>query len=165
MLEKRGDCCCTDGPRRVRTCQMLHTMAAINAAWCRSLRWASSPRASDYAKFITTWSKRWILNGSRTDAEHTIPTVHMHISVVTPARHAQGALSILRAFVACAVVVPTAVLVLLSGGILQLHRPLQWRSVSDKCSVRCRAMKQIDKNYRNFRSNPTFDNVLFCLFS
>ena len=38
MLEKRGGCCRTDGPRWVRSCQMLHTIAAINAAWCRSLR-------------------------------------------------------------------------------------------------------------------------------
>ena len=38
MLEKRCGCCRTDGPRRVRSCQMLHTIAAINAAWCRSLR-------------------------------------------------------------------------------------------------------------------------------
>ena len=36
-------------PRRARSCQMLHTVAAINAAWCRSLRWASSPHASDSA--------------------------------------------------------------------------------------------------------------------
>ena len=41
MLEKRGGWCRTDGPRRVRFCQMLHTIAAINAAWCRSLRWAT----------------------------------------------------------------------------------------------------------------------------
>ena len=38
MFEKRGGCCRTDGPRQVRSCQMLHTTAAINAAWCRSLR-------------------------------------------------------------------------------------------------------------------------------
>ena len=37
MLEKSGGCCRT-GPRRVRSCQMLHTIAAINAAWCRSMR-------------------------------------------------------------------------------------------------------------------------------
>ena len=42
-----------------------------------------------------------------TDAERTIPTVHLHISDVTPARHSQATLSILRAYVACAVV-PTA---------------------------------------------------------
>ena len=33
-----GGCCRTDGPRRARSCQMFHTIAAINAAWCRSLR-------------------------------------------------------------------------------------------------------------------------------
>ena len=32
------------------------------------------------------------------------PTVHLHISDVTPVRHAQGTLSILSAFVACAAV-------------------------------------------------------------
>ena len=40
------------------------------------------------------------------------PTVHLHISDVMPVRHAQGTLSILGAFVACAVAVQTAVLVL-----------------------------------------------------
>ena len=37
MLEKRGGRCCTDGPTRVLSCQMRHTIAAIKAAWCRSL--------------------------------------------------------------------------------------------------------------------------------
>ena len=61
MWDKRGGCCRTGGPRRVRSCQMLHTITAINAAWCRSLRLASSPRASDsasYGKFIATCSRR-----------------------------------------------------------------------------------------------------------
>ena len=40
------------------------------------------------------------------------PTVHLHISDVTPVRHAQGTLLILRALVACAAAVQTAVLVL-----------------------------------------------------
>ena len=38
MLEKRGGCCGTDGPIRVLSCQMRHAIAAIKAAWCRSLR-------------------------------------------------------------------------------------------------------------------------------
>ena len=37
ILEKRGGCCRTDGPRRVLSCQMRHSIAAINAAWCPSL--------------------------------------------------------------------------------------------------------------------------------
>ena len=45
-LVKLGGCCRTDGTRRALSCQMWHTITAINAAWCRSIRWASSPRAS-----------------------------------------------------------------------------------------------------------------------
>ena len=37
MLEQRGGCCRTDGPIRVLSCPMRHTIAAIKAAWCRSL--------------------------------------------------------------------------------------------------------------------------------
>ena len=37
MLEKRGGRCRTDGPIRALSCQMRHTIAAIKAAWCRSL--------------------------------------------------------------------------------------------------------------------------------
>ena len=37
MLEKRGGRCRTDGPIRVPPCQMRQTIAAIKAAWCRSL--------------------------------------------------------------------------------------------------------------------------------
>ena len=40
------------------------------------------------------------------------PTVHLHISDLTPVRHAQGSVFTLRAFVACAAAVQTAVLVL-----------------------------------------------------
>ena len=38
LLEKRRGRCRTDGPIRVLPCQMRHTIAAIKAAWCRSLR-------------------------------------------------------------------------------------------------------------------------------
>ena len=38
MWEKRGGCCRTNGPIRVLSCQVRHTIAAIKAAWCRSLR-------------------------------------------------------------------------------------------------------------------------------
>ena len=37
MLEKRGGRCRTVGPIRVLSCQMRHKIAAIKAAWCRSL--------------------------------------------------------------------------------------------------------------------------------
>ena len=37
MLEKRGARCRTDGPTRVLSCQIRHMMAAVKAAWCRSL--------------------------------------------------------------------------------------------------------------------------------
>ena len=91
------------------------------------------------------------------------PTVHLHISDVTPVRHAQGTLSIVRTFVDCAAVVQTAVLVLVKdttpGG------PLQRRSGSEKCSVRCRPIKQRVKIYRNFRSNPTFDRSIKYIFA
>ena len=51
-------------------------------------------------------------------------------------------LSILRAFIACAAAVQTAVLVLVGPSCLGHNRPLQRRFASDKCSVRCRPTKQ-----------------------
>ena len=45
------------------------------------------------------------------------------------------------------------------------YRPLQRRSATDKCSVRCRPIKQRGKIYRNLRSKPNFDKVHFCRFS
>ena len=48
--------------------------------------------------------------------------------------------------------------------LLGHYRPLQRRSASDKCSVRCRPMQQRDKIYSNFRSKPTFDKVFFFPF-
>lgn len=42
------------------------------------------------------------------DAERTIPAVHLRMSDGSPAHHAQGTLSIFRAFVAFCAVVPTA---------------------------------------------------------
>ena len=65
------------------------------------------------------------------------------ISDVTRVRHAQGTtLSILRAFIACATAVQTAVLVLSGPSCLGHYKPLQRRSASDKCSVRCMPIKQ-----------------------
>ena len=81
-------------------------------------------------------------------------TCLLHISDVTRVRHAQGTtLSTVRAFIACAAAVQTAVLVLFGPSCpscLGHYRPLQRRSASDKCSVRCRPIKQRDKIYRNF---------------
>ena len=79
-----------------------------------------------------------------TDAERSNRrfTCLLHISDVTPVRHAQSILSILRVFVACDVAVQTAVLVLFGPSCLGHYRPLQRRPASDKCSVRCRPIKQ-----------------------
>ena len=72
------------------------------------------------------------------------------ISDVTRVPHAQGTpLSILRAFIACATAVQTAVLIPFGPSSLGHYRPSQRRSASDKCSVRCRPIKQRDKIYRN----------------
>ena len=78
-------------------------------------------------------------------------TCLLQIFDVTRVRHAQATtLSILRVFAACAAAVQTAVLVLFGPSCLGHYRPLQRRSASDKCSVRCRSMKQRDKIYRSF---------------
>ena len=89
-----------------------------------------------------------------TDAERSNRRVTclLHIiSDVTRVHHAHGTtFSILRAFIACAAAVQTAVLVLFGPSSLGHNRPLQRRSASDKCSVRCRPIKQRDKIYHNF---------------
>ena len=81
-----------------------------------------------------------------TDAERTnrrVTCLPHIISDVTRVRHAQGTtLSILRAFIACAAAVQTAVFVLFGPSRLGHYRPLQRRFASDKCSVRCRPIKQ-----------------------
>ena len=87
---------------------MLHTIAAITAAWCRSLRLSVLSACVQLRQLREVHHN--LQQALLTDAERTITTVHLRISDVTPARHAQGTLSILRAFVACAVV-PRAVLV------------------------------------------------------
>ena len=74
-------------------------------SWCvrlRQLAAVSSQLAASSAESLLT------------DAERSNRrfTCLLHISNVTPVRHAQGTLSILRAFVACAAAVQTAVLVL-----------------------------------------------------
>ena len=93
-----------------------------------------------------------------TDAERSNRRVTCLLHIIsdgTRVRHAQGiTLSILRAFIACAATVQTAVLVLFGPSCLGHYRPLQRRSVSDKCSVRCRPMKRRD----NFPA--TFDQIL-----
>ena len=99
-----------------------------------------------------------------TGAERTIPMVHLYISDVTPTRHAQPTLSILRAFVLVACVVSWQQRGALRWFCLRRYRPLLRRSASDKRSVRCRPMKRRDKIYRNFWSKPTFDKVHFCPF-
>ena len=88
------------------------------------------------------------LNPCITDAErsHRRFTCLLHISDVTRARHAQGTLSILRAFVACTPAVQTTVLVRFGRSCLGHYMPLQRRSASDKCSVRCRPIKRKRQN-------------------
>ena len=93
---------------------------------------------------LNPWSRRQRSNRRVTCLLHII-------SDVTRVRHAQGTtLSILRAFIACAAAVQTAVLILFGPSCLGHYRPLQRRSASDKCSVRCRPIKQRDRIYRNF---------------
>ena len=59
MLEKRGGRCRTDGPRRVLSCQMRHTVAAIKAAWCRSLPAArGSSQLAAIAESLVTDAER-----------------------------------------------------------------------------------------------------------
>ena len=141
---------------------LWHTIAAINAAWCVALcvepplGVRPPPPSAGCSSQVAASAESLTAHGRRAKR----PMVHLHISDVTPVRHAQGPLSILRAFVACAAAVQTAVLVWLS--CLGHYGPLQRRSASDKCSIRCRPIEQRDKIYRNFRS--TFDKVHFLPF-
>ena len=146
MLEKRGGRCRTDGPIRVRSCQMQHTIAAIKAAWRRSLclgllsacdrlRQLREIRHS-LQQALNPWSRT---QSAATDGSPACCTS----SDITRVRHAQGTtLSIPRTFVPCAASVQTAVLVLFGLSCLEHYRPLQRRPASDKCSVRCRPIKQ-----------------------
>ena len=104
-----------------------------------------------------------------TDAERSNRRVTCLLNIIsdgsTRVCHAQGiTLSILRAFIACAATVQTAVLVLFGPSCLGHYRPLQRRSASDKSSARCRPIKQRDKFYRIFFIKTTFDEVHFCHF-
>ena len=89
-----------------------------------------------------------------TDPEHSNRrvTCMLHkISDVTHVHHAQGTtLPILRALIACAAAVLTAVVVPLGPSCLGHYKPLQRSSASGKYSVRYRPFKQRDKTYRNF---------------
>ena len=92
-------------------------------------------------------------------------------------RHDQGTtLSILRAFIACAAAVQTAVIVLFGPSFLGNYTPLQRRSASDKYSVRVTPIKQtqftatFDQNlpsikytfaffFQKFTANLTFGTI------
>ena len=99
-LEKRGGRCRTDGPRRVLSCQMWHTIAAIKAAWRRSLRSLcvepplrvrpTAPVAGSSSQLAASAES---LTGHGSRAQQ--PTVCLHLSDVPPVRHAQGTLSCL----------------------------------------------------------------------
>ena len=79
---------------------------------------------------------------------------------VTPTRHARCTLPILRSSLRG--VVTTA---WCFWSWMGCYRPLDSRSASDKCSVRCRANKtERDNIYRNFCSKTAFDKVFFCRF-
>ena len=82
MLEKRDGCCHT-GQRRDRTCQMLHTIDAINAACCRSLTlrllFACIRLRQLRAVSSQLAAERWILNRLRTQIAHQ-QTVHPQTS-------------------------------------------------------------------------------------
>ena len=116
MLEKRGGCCRTDGPIRVQSCQMRHTIAAIKArgvALCveAPLRVRSTPPAARSSPQLAASAEPLVTDAKGSNRRFI--TGLLHISDVTPARRAQGTtLSILRASVACAAAVQTAVLVL-----------------------------------------------------
>ena len=124
---------------------LWHTIAAINAAWCVALCVEPplgvrlTPSAAGSSPQVAASAESLLTDAERSNRRFTCL---LHISDVTPVRHAQGILSILRAFVACAAAVQTAVLVLFGPSCLGHYRPLQRRSASDKCSVRCRPIKQ-----------------------
>ena len=120
------------------------SMLSLLSAWVRLCQLREVHHSLQQA--LNPWSRT---QSAATDGS---PTCLLHIiSDVTRVRYAQGTiLSILRAFIACAAAVQTAVLVLFGPSCLGHCRPLQRRSASDKCSVRCRPIKQRDKIYRNF---------------
>ena len=152
MLEKRGGRCRTDGPIRVLSCQMRHTIAAIKAAWCLALcvepplGVRPTPPAAKGSPQLAASAE-----SSVTDAERSNKriTCLLHImSDVARVRHARGTLtlSILRAFVACAACCINSGACPVWPVLLGHYRPLQRRSASDKCSVRCRPIKQKRQN-------------------
>ena len=140
MLE-RGGCCRTDGPIRVLSCQMRHTIAAVKAARVAlcvetPLRVRPTPPAAGSSPQLAASAESLLTDTERSNRRFF--TCVLHISDVTPVRHAQGTLSILSA---------RSLLVLLLCkqrclSYLGHYMPLQRRSASDKCSVRCRPIKQ-----------------------
>ena len=81
-----------------------------------------------------------------TDAERSNRriTCLLHIISDLCVRHTRGTTLIFRAFNACAAAVQTSVLVRFGPSCLGHYKPLQRRSASDKCSLRCRPIKQRD---------------------
>ena len=87
------------------------------------------------------------------------------ISDVSRMRHAQGTtISTLRAFIACAAALQPAVLVLFGLSCLGHYRPLQRRSASDKCSARCRPVKQRHFTATFYQNLPSM-TYIFAFFS
>ena len=137
---------------------LWHTIAAINAAWCVALcvepplGVRPPPPSAGCSSQVAASAESLTAHGRRAQQS----TVHLHISDVTPVRHAQGTLSILRAFVACAGAVQTAVLVMFGH-----YRPLQRR-----CLGQILGANKTDKIYRNFRSHtiPSIKYIFAFLF-
>ena len=145
MLEERGGRCRTDRPIRVLSCQMRHTIAANQGrvvSFCVEPPLGVRPTlpAARGSSQLATSSESLVTGAERSNRRVTCP-LHI-ISDVTRVRHAQGTtLSMLRAFVACIAAAQTAVLVLFGPSCLGHYRPMQRRSSSDKCSVRCTPIK------------------------
>ena len=132
--------------------QVRHTIAAIKAARCRfcvepPLRVRPTPPCC--GEFTTNNLQQALNPCSRTQraAADVSPAcctslvlcLCVMLRVLYP-------LNPLRAFVACAAAIQTAVLVLFGPSCLGHYRPLQRRSASDKCSVRCRLIKTDGQN-------------------
>ena len=114
--------------------------------------------------YLPRANARWKLAAERSSNRRITCLLHI-ISDVTRVGHAQGTtLSILRAFIACAAAVQTAVLVLFGPSCLGHYRPLQRRSASDKYSARCRPIKQTQFT-ATFDQNLPSIKYIFAFFS
>ena len=148
---------------------MRHTIAAIKArgvSLCVEppLGVRPTPLASRGSPQLAASAESLVTDAERSNRRVTC-LLHI-ISDVTRVRHVRGTtLSILRAFNACVAAVQTAVVVLFGPSCLGHYRPLQRRSASDECSVRCRPIKQRDKFTATFDQNLPSMKYIFAFFS